>query len=229
MAHCSGRGIRVGIVKVLVLVTLVTLLGFAPAQSNWLNVYSEPFGEDAHPLYVFGGVIRFGPQTDSPFLARMTGGVLEVSNDTDPTTSRYFFIEPRHASQWLAAGGVAPAASVTVGGEFGEMPGAGLIYRVDPATHWFYAFLVGPGQAYGFYLIDGSGFNAVVSDTSDAIVVGQTNRLTITSEGTVMHLYINDQHVTSVDDARVAGDGVGFMAAGTGAFTFDDFELFVPQ
>jgi hypothetical protein len=229
MAHGAGRGIRVGTIKVLVLAALGTLLGVAPAQSNWLGVYDERFGEDAHPLYVFGGVIRFGPQNDSPFLARLVGGMLELSNDTDPTTSRYFFIEPQHASQWLAAGGIAPAASVTVAGEFGEMPGVGLIYRVDPETHWFYAFLLGPGQAYGFYLIDGSGFNAVVTDTSAAIMEGQSNRLTITPEGTVMHLYINDQHVTSVDDARVNGVGVGFIAAGTGAFTFDDFELFVPR
>jgi hypothetical protein len=212
-----------------VLVAFVTVLGVATAQSNWRSVFTEEFGEDAHPLYVFGGVIRFGPQNDSPFLARLTGGVLELSNDTDPNTSRYFFIEPQHASQWLDAGGIAPAASVTVGGQFGEMPGAGLIYRVDPATHWFYAFLVGTGQTYGLYLIDGSGFNAVVSDSSDAIMAGQPNRLTITPEGTVMHLFINDQHVTSVDDSRVNGVGVGVMGAGTGAFTFDDFELFVPQ
>lgn len=223
--HCT----RLGLARAAVLVAVTTMLAQVSAQPDWLSVYSEQFGEDAHPLYAFGGVIAFGPQADSPFQARMTGGVLELSNDADPTTSRYYFVEPKHAPQWLAAGGIVPAASVTVGGEFGELPGVGLIYRVDPATHWFYAFLLGSGQGYGFYLIDGSGFNAIVDDTSDAIMPGQTTRLTITSEGTVMHLYINDQHVTSVDDARVSGVGAGIMAAGTGTFTFDDFDLFVPQ
>src|SRR5690606_11019393 len=89
------RGISMGLARTVIVTAVVGLLGQVVAQSAWRSVYSEPFGEDAHPLYVFGGVIRFGPQTDSPFVARMTGGVLELSNDADSTTSRYYFVEPR--------------------------------------------------------------------------------------------------------------------------------------
>lgn len=228
----SGIGSTVrrstALVRVLV-VTLVVLAQLAAAQSNWVSVFSETFGEDAHPLYVFGGVISFGPKADSPFTARMAGGALELHNDRDSGTSRYYFIEPRHAPQWFSAGGGLTAAAVTVAGEFGDMPGAGLVYRVDPETHSFYAFLLRGAQDYGLFVIDTNGFNAIVEDTSTAIVAGGQNRLTITPEGSVMHLYINDQHVTSVDDARVTGVGVGVIAAGTGTFTFDDFELFLAR
>lgn len=229
MATDGGRSINLKLARAVIVIAIVGLCGQGVAQSAWRSVYSEQFGEDAHPLYAFGGVIGFGPQTDSPFLARMTGGVLELFNDVDSTTSRYYFVEPKHASQWLQAGGAPPLAGVTVGGEFGQLPGAGLIYRVDPATRWFYAFLLGAGSNYGFFLIDASGFTAIVQGTSDAVLAGRPNRLSIVPDGSVMHLYINDRHVTSVDDSRVMGVGVGIMAAGTGTYTFDDFELLLPQ
>lgn len=203
------------------------VLGGALAQSAWADLFVEEFGPNAHPLYVFGGVITFGPRAGDPWTALLRDGRLEVSNAVDASVIRYYFVEPRHSGPWAAAGGAPVRASVAVGGTFGDAPGAGLAYGVDPATHHFIALVLTGGDGYGVYVLDEQGYRAVASGNSDAIDPTGMTVLTIAPEGDGLGFYVAGERV--LEGPLVGGVGVGIVAAGTGRFAFDDFVVQGPR
>jgi hypothetical protein len=192
------------------------VLASAHAQVAWDDLYVEPFGPNAHPLYVFGGVITFGPQPGDPWTALLRDGRLEVSNAVDASVIRYYFLEPRHVGAWAARAGAPVRASVLVGGTFGEVPGAGLVYGVDPSTHHFVALVLTGGNGYGVYVLDEQGYRVVTSGTSGAI-----------DPGGGLGFYVGGERV--FEGPLPGGVGVGIVAAGTGRFAFDDFALQAPR
>lgn len=220
MHRTVARTVRTLAVAALVLVPSISL-----AQGSWREVFREHFGEDAHPLYLFGGVLEYGPRQDTPFVTLSRGGYLQVINETDSSFIRYYFLEPDHVSGWFQAPNAAVRVSVDVAGEFGEFPGAGLVYRVDPNSHFFYAFVLTGGSGFGLYKRDASGYYALFTDTSSAIVPGSFTRLSMDSAGSELRLYLNGAQVASYMDADINGIGVGILAAGTGAYYFDDFTI----
>lgn len=206
---------------------VVACLGAALGQSAWQETFREDFGPNAHPLYAFGGVITFGPQPGDPWTALLRDGRLEISNATDPSVIRYYFLEPRHVPGWTAAGGALPRASVRVGGTFDTFPGAGLVYGLDPSTHYFVALVLTGGDGYGVYVLDGQGYRAVATGTAPGIDQGGLTELTIAPEGSVLGFYVAGQRV--FEGPLTGGIGVGLVAAGTGRFAFDAFVLSLPR
>jgi len=191
------------------------------AQGPGAVVYQESFGSDAHPLYVFGGVIRFGPQPNDPWIPLLREGQLEISNTTDPSVIRYYFLVPQQVPGW--GDGAPLAARLEVGGTFGEAPGAGLIYGVDPNSHWFVALVRTGASDYGIFVLDGDGYRAIATGTSPALAEGEPAELAIVPEGGGLGFYVAGERVFEGPPAN--GVGVGIVAAGTGRFRFDDFVL----
>lgn len=210
---------------------VLALAGTAAAQAEWRSVFSERFGDDAHPLYVMAGVIEFGHRPDTPFVASLAEGGLAVENATDASMIRYYFVEPRHAGPWLEARGAEVAASVTVAGRYAEAPGAGLIYRVEPGTHRFYAFVLTGGQGYGIYVLDEQGYRPLVTGESPHVRGDAPNELIVLPDGARLHLVVNGELAATLDTAGhpggPSGDGIGLVVAGTGRWVFDDFEVHV--
>lgn len=208
---------------------VLTLFGWAVAQtqSDWTVVHREDFGRDAHPLYVFGGVITFGPQIGDPWTALLRDGRLEISNGTDASVIRYYFLEPRQVPDWAARPDVTMLASVHVGGTFGEFPGAGLVYGVDPVTHHFVALVLTGGDGYGIYVLDEQGYRAVASGSSSAIDPDGLTQLVIAPAGDGLGFYVGGERVFEGPLPR--GVGIGLVAAGTGRFAYDDFVIAAPR
>jgi hypothetical protein len=202
-------------------ILLACTLAPAWAQGSGAVVYHESFGPDAHPLYVFGGVIRFGPQPGDPWIPLLREGKLEISNTTDPSVIRYYFLAPRQVPGW--GDGAPLAARVEVGGSFGEAPGAGLIYGVDPDTHAFVALVRTGTSDYGIYVLDVDGYRAIATGTSPALVEGVPAVLAIVPEAGGLGFYVAGERVFEGPPAN--GVGVGIVAAGTGRFRYDDFVL----
>lgn len=207
--------------------TVLVLASGASAQSGGQELFREGFGPNAHPLYVFGGVITFGPQPGDPWTALLRDGRLTISNTTDASVIRYYFLEPRHVPPWSALGGAAPRASVLVGGAFDTLPGAGLIYGVDRATHHFVALVLTGGDGYGVYVLDAQGYRPIASGTSAAIDLDGLTELAIAPEGAGLGFYVAGERV--FEGPMPGGVGVGIVAAGTGRFGYDDFVLSAPR
>ncbi len=225
-ARVAARAVRYAVVGL-----LVAGAGTGSAQSEWRSVFSETFGDDAHPLYVMAGVIAFGQQPDTPFVASLGEGGLVLENAVDPSVLRFYFVEPRHSGPWQDAAGAPVAAAVTVGGQFGEAPGAGLIYRVEPATFRFYSFVLTGGQGYGIFVLDEQGYRPLVTGESPHVAAAGTNRIIVLPDRTDLHMVVNGELVASLDTAGrqggPAGTGIGLLVGGTGRWVFDDFEVYV--
>ncbi len=221
-----GQGLRIWLAA-----AVVAMCGSAFGQGDWRPVFTEAFGDDAHPLYVMAGVIAFGEQPDTPFVASLGEGGLVLENGTDPSVLRYYFVEPRHAGPWEQAGGAPVAASVAVRGQYGEAPGAGLIYGVEPSTRRFYAFVLTGGQGYGIFVLDEQGYRPLVTGESAHVSPDATNELVVLPDGGRLHFVVNGELVDTLDTAAQpggpAGNGIGLLVAGSGRWVFDDFEVHV--
>ena len=197
-------------------------LAVAPAlaQGGGSVVYHEAFGPDAHPLYAFGGVIRFGPQAGDPWTALLREGQLEIANTTDATVLRYYFLDPDRVSGWA---GEPLAARVSVGGTFADAPSAGLIYGVDLTSHAFVALVRTGGAGYGVYVLDGDGYRAIATGESAALADAAMAELAIVPQDGGLDFYVAGERVFTGPPAQ--GVGIGVVAAGTGRFRYDDFVL----
>ena len=213
------------------LVLGLAALSVAAAQSEWRSVFSEQFGDDKHPLYVMAGVIPFGQQQDTPFVASLAQGGLLVENGADSSVIRYYFVEPRHAGAWNDAAHLPTAVSVLLSGQYGEFPGAGIVYRVEPTNQRFYAFVLTGGQGYGIYVLDQQGYRALSTGESAAVQSAGVNELIVLPDGDFIHMVVNGELVGTLDTAAQPGGptgyGAGILVAGTGSWLFDDFEVFV--
>lgn len=205
--------------------------GAGAAQGEWTPVFSEEFGDDAHPLYVMAGVIAFGDQPDTPFVASLAQGGLVLENAVDPSVIRYYFVEPEHAGPWQDAAGRPIAASVTLGGQYGEAAGAGLIYGAEPGGESFYSFVLTGGQSYGIFVLDQQGYRSLITGDSQHIAPNSANELIVLPDGSRLHLVVNGELVDTIDTATQpsgpSGDGIGLVVAGTGRWVFDDFQVHV--
>jgi len=221
----SGHFPLVGLVMLVAWQALVS----AAAQAGWRLVYSEPFDQPAESTTVLNDQITLGPIEGSGYTIRLVAGALEISNDSDPQTSRYFTLVPVQVPEWQTAANAGTAVSIRVSGDYLENPGIGLVYRVDPVNGWFYAFMLTGGSNYILTRFSGGDFFRLITGQSQHILPGKPNRLSVSSTGAVLNLFINDHLVATIEDTTVNGLGVGIMVAGTGRFVLDDFEIYVAQ
>lgn len=171
----------------------------------------------------FGGSLTIG--ADGVWRGALSGGRYRLANDTDPGAVRYFYIRDLADVPHAPAAG---AVSVVIEGEYGELPGAGLVYRLDETSGAFYAFGLTGGRGYAVYRSDAEGFAPVMSGDAEPVRPGGPNRLTVVPDGSAVHFFVNGTAVGSVDDPAHRGGAVGIFGAGTGDFAFDDFVIYAP-
>jgi hypothetical protein len=200
---------------------LATLLLGGGASAAHGEGYQETFDPGRPPRQMLLGVLNFG--RDGPWEARLANGRYVLENRTQPGAVRYFFLFPEIGAALRHA-----TVSVEVDGKFegGEYrSGAGLIYRFDPERRRYVAFVVLDGGRYGLYQRGASGLQLRQSGAPSAVHRDRSNRLSIESNGSELHLLINSVEVGRFAAEGLRGSGVGIISLGTGRFEFDNFRV----
>lgn len=200
--------------------------GFSAAPPGETYAYVERFdGTDA--AAVFEGLLTVG--SEAPWTGTLTGEHYRLENTTAPGAVRYHYLTT------LAAGAVGPLSQGTVHvdvsidevhpGAF--VVGAGVVFDVDPDRGHYLAFVL-TDAGYALYVRDADGLREAMAGTSDAIVPGGRNRLTVRTSGSETILEVNGEHVAGIDFGRPPSGGIGILALGAGTFAFAGFAYAAP-
>jgi hypothetical protein len=182
--------------------------------SDYLESFDSPTGEFASYLLV---------GQDGAWTGEFTNGSYQLSNSTDEGSVQYMYAT-------TLTGVVTPLSSQTVAVEVAgnflspATSQAGLLFHFDPATGFYYAFVV-KGDTVALALRDADGFQELAATTTDALQVGQVNRLSVVPNENILRLLVNGAEVMSLDSPSLEPGGVGILAAGTGSFQFDNFSV----
>lgn len=110
----------------------------------------------------------------------------------------------------------------------------GLLFRCVNHDNLYYFSVEDSGHA-ALYALENGGWVELVGQTpTSAPQPGQTNRLTVTADGSRFSFHINGQYIFQANDDRFqTGGGIGlavelYGAGDEGVFEFDNVELFVP-
>ncbi|HHO54909.1 MAG TPA: hypothetical protein ENK21_00815 [Trueperaceae bacterium] len=184
-------------------------------------IYHEDFAEDKSISEVLFGALSEGE--DGAWQNKLINGKYRMSNSTDETAVRYFWLGNIPNITKSLAG---KAVSVTVSGDFADnLSAAGLIYRFDSDTKNYFAFTIENGTNYAFYVRDDNGLRRPIVGQS-LYIQPDTNVLTVVPNGEKMELFINNHSVGGLSSAEIKGTAVGIFAAGIGEFLFDDFAVY---
>ena len=189
------------------------------------TAFSESF-ENTDPQQVLGGILTVGRDADGHWTATLTGSSYRLVNEIDPTAVRFFYLLslPGDTDRPLSQG--TTTVEVSVKAET-EIAGAGILYGFEPTTRYYYALVLTEG-GYAFYRRDGDGLNAMLSVQSEAVRVGESNRLAIRGEGGDMRLFLNDVSLACMGTTTPIEGGIGIIAIGTGTFDIESFSYAAP-
>jgi hypothetical protein len=117
----------------------------------------------------------------------------------------------------------------------GDPGRAGLTFRLDNDTNYYYFAISSSDQKYGVFLYYQGKWQTLVAYTqSDAIYTDQANWIGVRAEGSHYIFYINNQLVNEVDDSQLSQPGwmglaVELDSGKLGDFEFDNFRLGPPD
>jgi hypothetical protein len=173
------------------------------------------------PTNQFASYLLIGQE--DPWTGELKDGSYQLSNSSDEGVVKYIYTTtlPGVANPLSSQ-----AVSVDVAGTFTNpsYSQAGLLFHFDPETQFYYAFVV-KADTVALVLRDEGGFQVLASTTTDALQVGQVNRLSLVPGETAVRLLVNDIEVMSLDSPSLEPGGVGILAASTGTFQFDNFSV----
>jgi hypothetical protein len=208
-----------------VVVTLILGIGWAQGilgagvnlesqGSNFLETFDTSMGEFASYLLI---------GHEEPWLGELKDGSYHLSNSSDDGVAKYIYTTTLAGIEMPLS---SHTVSVDVAGTFTNptYSQAGLLFYFDPQTHFYYAFVV-KADAVALVLRDASGFQELASTTTDALTLGQFNRLSVVPEANKVRLLVNGVEVMSLDSPSLEPGGVGILAASVGVFQFDNFSL----
>lgn len=187
----------------------------SPLGQGFLESFDSPDTE-------FASYLLLGP--DNGWHGQLSNGSYQLSNTGDPGTVKYFYAT-------ALGGNHGPLSNYPVSIEvLGQFPNAdysqaGLLFSFDPQNRFYYAFLIKGGNMVAVVLRDAEGFRELVSGSSDALQIGQINRLSITPENGMLRMLVNGQEVMRIESPSLAPGGVGIIATGNGNFSFDNFRV----
>jgi hypothetical protein len=173
------------------------------------------------PTNQFASYLLIGQE--DPWTGELKDGSYQLSNSSDEGVVKYIYTTtlPGVANPLSSQ-----AVSVDVAGTFTNpsYSQAGLLFHFNPTTGFYYAFVV-KADTVALVLRDEGGFQVLASTTTDALQVGQVNRLSLVPGETAVRLLVNDIEVMSLDSPSLEPGGVGILAASTGTFQFDNFSV----
>lgn len=154
---------------------------------------------------------------DGVWTGTESGRAFTLSNETDATALRYYYVQP------------AGAMDVTVGVDVLVGPGAdpqafgGIIFGFKPETRYYHLFALGPDGTVLVFDRDADGLRLMMSSTSDAVKPGGWNRLQIVETGDRVSFSVNGAGVGSIESDRLGEGGFGIAVAGLAQVSFADF------
>jgi hypothetical protein len=155
-------------------------------------------------------------------------GVFRLSNTTEPNAVRYRWISPvagTPAGNFDRTDGPV-TVDVHLGGRQSSTTAGGIIYRLNRASHQYYAFLVSPEGGYSLVMRGpNGGLSPKFTGNSPMIHNNDWNTLGIVGHGDALDLYVNHSKVHSVDASELHAGDTGVVAAGVGVFEFDNVRL----
>lgn len=198
---------------VLAIVSSCLAQGVLGTQQDFVETFDSAQSEFAS--YVLDG-------QDGAWSGGFVGGGYQLSNSSDPGAVEYVYVTGLSGvNSPLSANPI----SVDVSGVFTtpDYSQAGLLFNVDPETRYYYAFMVKGGNGVSLVIRNAEGFQELTSTTTDALLPGQPNRLTVATTGVTLRFLVNDIEVMSIESPSLPAGGVGIIATGTGTFSFDNF------
>jgi hypothetical protein len=160
---------------------------------------------------------------DAKWSGGIAAGKYYLTNATDAAAINYIWQQLKvDASNLPVTADISFADSKTNA----SFSAAGLLYRFDPRSKYYYAFCIDQDGLYTFYRRDDNGLNTVSSGRSQRIDGQIETRLGIIGVGGELRLYINNSLVKVVQDEALKSGLAGVIALGIGEFRFDNFTVY---
>lgn len=141
-----------------------------------------------------------------------------LSNTTDANTVRYYY------APGPTTGKVKVTALVTIAPQPGDTAGAGVLYSYNPQTSSYMAVALQANNTVAVYARDQSGFNQVMSSSSDGLLKPGVNEVTIIGEGNSAQIFVNGQSMGSISNDMISTQyPAGILVLGRGSFTFSGY------
>jgi len=177
---------------------------------------------------IFGGSLIYG-QRDA-WSGELVGGTYQLRNTEGKNDAHYFYAQVFDNVTSEAIDTSEAIASVDVKIDFTEnstaFTGAGLIYRFNLQTKFYYAFVIQRDHSFMFYKRNANGYQEIYSGHSDSIRTGVINKLAIVGNGPVFHLFFNDAWIKTLEDTEFELGEVGIIAMSIGVTSFDNFAIY---
>jgi TIR domain len=197
---------------------------------SWIELqpeYYEPFDAiDGDPEKLKGIVNDMWlPRKDEVWESTIAEGLYRLNNLTDSTAVKYIYVGLHERDVSNAPVSVEVKSNVS-----GNMlfTGAGLIYRFDTQSRFYYAFTLTEGERMAFYKRSSGGYKVLYSGRSNLIESNHLNKVGLIGDGSLFYLYINDTLVKTIKDAELETGMTGIIAMGSGEFFFDNFTIYGP-
>lgn len=176
---------------------LQTLLGL---EQSWPAIFSENFADNSHQWLT--GDVRDGHLTGN---RSISSGTYTWNMTAVQGTSDFSFPNLPAQKDFMAS----------VDLKLIDMPDdpdtdAGLAFRFNNSDQSWYYFSINKQNQYYFGWYDGANWTSLISDTASAAIrPGQTNRLTVSVQGSQFIFLINGQMVDHFIDDHQKSGGIG--------------------
>lgn len=175
----------------------------------------ETFEPGATALH---GIVKAG--TEGAWTVRLDDGTVTLVNEQDPKAIKFYRVDGLKDAPSLADATV----GLDVGGSFpGRDSAAGLLYRYDPASRTYLAFVVGE-TSWSLFERDARGLARRMRGNLPP-AAGATRRLEIGPAGENLALKIDGRSVGQVRIVDLPGGSVGLIAMSTGTFHADNLSI----
>lgn len=198
----------------------VSFKSLKPEYIEAFNAFEDEKPDDLKRL--FGGSLIFGEENS--WIGAITNGTYRLINTTNKEDIKYFYIGL--AGKDLSEAAISVEVKVDLIEGATSFSGAGLLYRFDRNTRFYYALILHADQSYTFYSRNASGIKDIYSGRSDSIRPREYNKLAIVGCGSQLGIYINDDLAQTVEDTEHKSGDVGIIAMSTGMFLFDNFAIY---
>lgn len=205
---------------------------------SWLSLeprYFEGFDfAEAEPEQMrqrlMGAWLDESPEPDPVWLTSMHDGLYWLENRNEPLAIRYRHLGLSDSETVVELGTAPVSVEVVVRPLEGQQPNAltaaGLLYRFDPSSRDYYAFMVYADGRYSFGRRTSRGYATDFTERSDRLRPGTANKLGIFGDGPSVHLYINDMLVKIIHRLERSTGETGVIAVSVGQFGFDNFAIY---
>jgi hypothetical protein len=193
---------------------LATCVAFVPAALLAAPVL-ETFEPGPSALH---GIVKAG--TDGPWTIRLDDGTMTLRNEHAPQTVKFYRVDGLKGEPPLADAKV----GIDVGGTFaGRDSAVGLLYRYDPASRTYLAFVVGE-KSWSLFERDAQRLARRMRGNLPE-GNGPMRHLEIGPDGDNLALRIDGHSVGQVRINDLPGSSVGLIAMSTGTFHADNLSI----